>query len=795
AVKVVRSLPGGQIFTATSQRTATLATPTDLFSLQTLTDSWTINGQSANRVYDAATRTMTATSAEGRKVIGVLDAKGRLISRTLATGLAPYQFTYDSKGLIVEVKQGAQYWTLAYDAQDRLITRSDAAGQTIGYGYDSSNRLVQQTLPSGIMYQYSYDANGNRTHVILPGGNDHALGYAADGLFNSYAPPGNGSYTRTFDADRRLTRTTLPAGRFAERTFDANARILQIAYPEVTQTFEYFTNDKTDRARRIIQTPASGPAQEMLYSYNGSLVGSITASGAAPAQVTYAYNNDLLPTSMQLVSGADTVTTALAWDKDGAGTGFGPFTLTRAGPGGALSKISDGGLNVTYVYDTLGRITSRTHTVGNVAVYSAQLTYGISGRIASRTETIGGVSHSQVYTYDLDGRLTGVQRDGVADEIYAYDVRGNRTSRTIGAGAAQVATYDAQDRLQQRATVTYVVNADGFLAQRGADTFQYSTRGQLLQATVGGQPITYAYDGLGRRVSRTTAAGTYEFLYGDPASHLVTAVRDTDGQLTTLYYDSVGLLFALQRGAARYYVATDQVGTPRVVTDNAGVIVKQLEFDTFGVELTDTAPGFDLPIGYAGGIADAPTGLVHFGFRDYEPASGRWTARDPALFDGGQGNLFAYVDNNPVGNRDPTGLICVSVTMYKGYGGGTQTCIGLEGASVCAEIGVGAGGGIGVDLLGVGTGGLGLFGGPLDKTGVVTENAEAVLECGPFEVGAAAALSMEGCFSAGFKSSLEFQEALKNRVKGDSYYFAEFFKGKCKLEAKWNAKTCWSEKW
>ncbi|MBP8297822.1 MAG: hypothetical protein KAX84_17045, partial [Burkholderiales bacterium] len=68
AVKVVRSLPGGQIFTATSQRTATLATPTDLFSLQTLTDSWTIDGQSTYGVDNAATRSRTATYGEGRKV-------------------------------------------------------------------------------------------------------------------------------------------------------------------------------------------------------------------------------------------------------------------------------------------------------------------------------------------------------------------------------------------------------------------------------------------------------------------------------------------------------------------------------------------------------------------------------------------------------------------------------------------------------------------------------------------------------------------------------------------------------
>ena len=55
----------------------------------------------------------------------------------------------------------------------------------------------------------------------------------------------------------------------------------------------------------------------------------------------------------------------------------------------------------------------------------------------------------------------------------------------------------------QRGPVAYVFNSDGFLAQRGADMFQYNTRGQPIQATVCAQPITYAYDGQGLRVSRT----------------------------------------------------------------------------------------------------------------------------------------------------------------------------------------------------------------------------------------------------------------------------------------------------
>lgn len=87
----------------------------------------------------------------------------------------------------------------------------------------------------------------------------------------------------------------------------------------------------------------------------------------------------------------------------------------------------------------------------------------------------------------------------------------------------------------------------------------------------------------------------------------------------------------------------------------------------------------------------------HFAMRDYEPDSGRWTARDPVLFDAGPGNLYAYAGNSPISHRDPTGLFCVSVSVYDGIGGGFTSCSTKEGASACGEGGVGVGSTVAVD--------------------------------------------------------------------------------------------------
>ena len=71
--------------------------------------------------------------------------------------------------------------------------------------------------------------------------------------------------------------------------------------------------------------------------------------------------------------------------------------------------------------------------------------------------------------------------------------------------------------------------------------------------------------------------------------------------------------------------------------------------------LQDFDPGFQ-PFGFAGGLYDRDTGLTHFGARDYDPFTGRWTAKDPIDFRGGDTNLFNYVWANPMKWIDPPGL-------------------------------------------------------------------------------------------------------------------------------------------
>ena len=92
-----------------------------------------------------------------------------------------------------------------------------------------------------------------------------------------------------------------------------------------------------------------------------------------------------------------------------------------------------------------------------------------------------------------------------------------------------------------------------------------------------------------------------------------------------------------------------------VVKTSTGVVVQRMDYDEFGNVILDTNPGFQ-PFGFAGGIYDSDTGLVRFGWRDYDPEVGRWTSKDPILFAGGDENLYGYVFGDPINFIDIYGL-------------------------------------------------------------------------------------------------------------------------------------------
>ncbi|WP_051384447.1 RHS repeat-associated core domain-containing protein [Nitratidesulfovibrio termitidis] len=158
----------------------------------------------------------------------------------------------------------------------------------------------------------------------------------------------------------------------------------------------------------------------------------------------------------------------------------------------------------------------------------------------------------------------------------------------------------------------------------------------------------------------------YTFHYGgDRVPEAVTvcgpALDNLEGGLLDLsIFRKDGEPAAPQRSAT-FRIGCDQVGTPKVLLDPDGRVVKRMEYDSFGNPLLDTCPYFFLPLGFAGGLVDRHTGLVRFGFRDYDPRTGRFTAPDPLGDTGGDHDPYDYCVDDPVSAFDPLGLIGESV--------------------------------------------------------------------------------------------------------------------------------------
>jgi YD repeat-containing protein len=116
------SLPGGATTSLTNTRTVSLADALDPLSVVTLRDTLTVNGRAATSTFDAASSTITATTAEGRRDVFELDAQGR-DRRVGLAGLFPIDFGRDGDGRLVSASQGsgaaARLATAAYGAHGR----------------------------------------------------------------------------------------------------------------------------------------------------------------------------------------------------------------------------------------------------------------------------------------------------------------------------------------------------------------------------------------------------------------------------------------------------------------------------------------------------------------------------------------------------------------------------------------------------------------------------------------------------------------------------------------------------
>lgn len=476
----------------------------------------------------------------------------------------------------------------------------------------------------------------------------------------------------------------------------------------------------------------------LAYKYDGSLPLSEAYSGPFVGKVARNYDAYLNVATHSVTAGAGTseVTSTVTYGTDADGV---VTSASVTGTSAALSTVYDPLLNYRLTsaavgattesleYDAYGTLASLGYTHGSANLFKAQYhtprngtadpaaSRDALGRIYKAKDTWSdGSNHAYEYTYDGAGRLTRVTEGGTTVlERYSYDSNGNRFDELAGTTGT---TYDEQDRLMSYAQSTasgvkywsMTYGDDGSqstLTNMGNGTttrYTYDELGNLTKVVLNdGTVLDYIIDGNGRRIGKKRN-GVLErgWLY-DGQLRIVAELDGTGKLVSRFVYGTRSNIpdFMLKYSAGAvtgvYRIVADHLGGPRMVinVDSAKASDRLLEarYSAFGIPTVVSGSLSAIPFGFAGGLYDADTGLVRFGARDYDPRFGRWTHKDPTLFDGEQSNLYVYVENDPVNFVDLAGT--------------NRGAAVLLGAAIGADLGWALGGGGGL-LLGGAAGGV-----------------------------------------------------------------------------------------
>ena len=405
-----------------------------------------------------------------------------------------------------------------------------------------------------------------------------------------------------YNLNRQLKSLTRPDGITINFDYDTSGRLFEIELPGGS-ALNYVYDQNTGTLNNIITTDHG----TLSFSYDGSLPTKTTWNGPVQGNVEVAYNNDFLVTS-QNINGANAVN--LEYNNDNQLTSIGALTLNYDTTTGMFSGSSLGNITASVIArNEFGEIGDYRVRYNGSDIFGTQYTYDKLGRITDKIETTNGQTHTYHYDYDLIGQLTDVWKDGALTSHYDYDSNGNR----IGG------TYDAQDRMLRYGSNTYQYTANGELKQKvtpdGTTNYSYDPLGNLTLVTLpDGTKIDYVIDGAKRRVGKKVNGALVQgFLYQDALKPV--AELDGSGNVVARFvYGTSSIVpdYMIKNGII-YRIVSDHLGNVRMVVDvTTGYVAQRMDYDEFGRVITDTNPGFH-PFGFAGGIYDYQTGLVHSG--------------------------------------------------------------------------------------------------------------------------------------------------------------------------------------
>lgn len=233
--------------------------------------------------------------------------------------------------------------------------------------------------------------------------------------------------------------------------------------------------------------------------------------------------------------------------------------------------------------------------------------------------------------------------------------------------------YNSSNQLTSTPAATFTYDANGNTLTKsiasGTTTYGWDFENRLTSVALpgGAGAVTFKYDPFGRRIQKSSSSGTTNYLYDGGNS-----VEEVDQTGAELAHYSQGLsidepLAAARAGAVGFY-EQDGLLSVTSLTGSTGEVLNSYTYDAFG-NVSSSTGSFVNPFLYTGRELDSETGLRYYRARYYDPTIGRFISEDPLRFLSGVDDFFAYVSNNPVILKDPTGLKvikCFRRTRFNG---------------------------------------------------------------------------------------------------------------------------------
>jgi RHS repeat-associated protein len=538
---------------------------------------------------------------------------------------------------------GGDVTTWVHQSITGLVTSKQYAdGNGTDYAYDKLGRLAQRVWArtnggAWFITQYGYDPSaGDLTAINYPDDTPD-VSRTYDRLGRPLTVT-DATGTRSFAYDPaklRLDTETLPAGFYG-------ARILKRDYQGSA------SGQIPGRVGGYQLGTVADPDQDLAVSYGYDGVGRL--SGVASPAGTYGYgytaNSDLLAT---LVGPVHVVTSTYEANRDALDilenkvgtTTVSKFDYTvnaigqrtdRAQSGSAFAQASTD----FFSYNTKGEVTGSANAT--LPTRNQGFAYDQIGNRLSFTTTAGTTS----YTSNSLNQYTQVSGFGSQP---SYDFDGNQTATGLG----QAYVWDAENRL---ISVEPVFPANG--DKKVVNTYDAQSRRVRRQVSTyasGAWALStdekFVYDGW-------NVVAVLDAASGNVVLRTYTWGKDLSGSIQGA--GGVGGLLAVKDGDAVYHYTFDANGNVSELLSNAGSVVAHYEYTPFGdAVVASGAYALTNVFRFCTKPLDAASGLYYYGFRYYNPSTGRWPSRDPIQENGGI-NLYGYVGNNPINAIDPLGL-------------------------------------------------------------------------------------------------------------------------------------------